>query len=189
MNIAIYLISLKNYFKFNYVFILAIAIILCVFLYCFLWWKQKVNGVAISKNKWISGFFLTLYAAFLLTLMVVGRERGQDYSMNLILFWSYKRCIQEYNQNLLLQIIFNVIVFIPWPILFAQVFPKMKKFLWSVGSAFLFSVFVEIMQLVFKLGMFEFDDMFHNTLGAVIGYAILTLARLLVNKYRLRKSN
>ena len=165
------------------------AIILCILLYCFLWWKQKISGVAIDRNKWVCGPFLAIYVATLIGLMLVGREKGQDYSVNLTLFWSYKRCMQEYNRNLLLQMIYNVIAFIPWPILFTIVFPKMKKFLWGVGSAFLFSVFVEIMQLVFKLGMFEFDDMFHNTLGAVIGYAILTLVRAIILKYRSQKSN
>lgn len=173
MNITIYLISLKNYLKFNYIFILTIAIILCAFLYCFLWLKQKASGVTISKNKWVCGAFLAIYVSFLLTLMLVGREKGWDNSMNLSLFWSYKQYVQENDRNLLLQMICNILFFIPWQILFAQVFPKMKNFLWGVGSAFLFSVFIETTQLVFKLGMFEFDDMFHNTLGALIGYVIL----------------
>ena len=35
--------------------------------------------------------------------------------------------------------------------------------------AVLFSASIEIIQLVTKCGLFEFDDIFHNTLGAVAG--------------------
>jgi glycopeptide antibiotics resistance protein len=120
---------------------------------------------------------------------MLNRSAGVVGDIEMLPFWSYRQYFLEKNTALLGQMIFTVFAFIPWPILFAQVFPKMKKFLWGVGSAFLFSVFVEITQLVFKLGMFEFDDMFHNTLGALIGYAILTLVRAIILKYRSQKSN
>lgn len=38
--------------------------------------------------------------------------------------------------------------------------------------ALLFSASIEITQLVTKCGLFEFDDIFHNTLGAVVGSMI-----------------
>jgi glycopeptide antibiotics resistance protein len=34
---------------------------------------------------------------------------------------------------------------------------------------FLISLTIEILQLVTKRGLFEFDDIFHNTLGVAIG--------------------
>jgi len=40
---------------------------------------------------------------------------------------------------------------------------------------------IEVIQLVFKLGLFEFDDVFHNVLGAVIGYGLWRVWR----KFRL----
>jgi glycopeptide antibiotics resistance protein len=38
-----------------------------------------------------------------------------------------------------------------------------------VLMGFLLSLTIEILQLVTKRGMFEFDDLFHNTLGVAIG--------------------
>ncbi len=189
MGITILQNLLEIYLKFDYICVFTITIVIYVLVYLGLWLKQMISGVKIKKIEGAFGILLALYVALLLGLMLVGREKGHDYSMNLTLFWSYKQCIQEDNRNLLLQMIYNIIAFIPWPILFALVFPMMKKFLWGVGSAFLFSMFIEVTQLVFKLGMFEFDDMFHNTLGALIGYAILTLVRAIILKYRLQKSN
>ena len=37
---------------------------------------------------------------------------------------------------------------------------------------FLFSSVIELSQLLLKRGLCEFDDVFHNTLGCVIGYGI-----------------
>ena len=41
-----------------------------------------------------------------------------------------------------------------------------------VLSAIVLSFGIELIQLVFKLGLFEFDDIFHNVLGAMIGYGL-----------------
>jgi glycopeptide antibiotics resistance protein len=37
---------------------------------------------------------------------------------------------------------------------------------------FLTSLSIELLQLVLKRGLFEFDDMFHNTFGVILGYGI-----------------
>ena len=37
---------------------------------------------------------------------------------------------------------------------------------------FVFSSVIELSQLVLKRGLCEFDDVFHNTLGCVIGYGV-----------------
>jgi glycopeptide antibiotics resistance protein len=38
---------------------------------------------------------------------------------------------------------------------------------------FLTSLSIELLQLVLKRGLFEFDDMFHNTFGVILGYGIM----------------
>ena len=37
---------------------------------------------------------------------------------------------------------------------------------------FIFSSVIELSQLALKRGLCEFDDVFHNTLGCVIGYGV-----------------
>lgn len=46
------------------------------------------------------------------------------------------------------------------------------RFVTALGSGLLISVCIEVVQLVFHRGLFEFDDMFHNTLGTLIGIGI-----------------
>ena len=109
---------------------------------------------------------------FLLSLTLFNRSVGDEYRMKLTPFWSYREVFVENNKDLIGQMVCNILVFLPWSLLLAFNFPSMRKFFCSIGSALFFSLFIEIIQLVSKCGLFEFDDIFHNTLGATIGYVI-----------------
>ena len=156
-------ITLDGYFGFNFIYAGIIALLIFGIIY--LCKRQNILHVGM----------LAIYIALLIGGTMMNRGFGATIKMELIPFWSYHQYFVERNPALLGQMIFNVLLFIPWPILFSKVFPEMKKAIWAIGSAFLFSASIEVTQLIFKLGLFEFDDMFHNVLGAVIGYYILVL--------------
>ena len=45
-----------------------------------------------------------------------------------------------------------------------------KKILWYSGKiAFIFSVSIEMLQLLLRLGTFQLSDIFYNTVGGMIG--------------------
>ena len=45
-----------------------------------------------------------------------------------------------------------------------------KKILWYSGKiAFIFSVSIEMLQLLLRLGTFQLSDIFYNTVGGVVG--------------------
>ena len=175
MSIAGLKITLKSYFGFNFVYAGIIALFIYAGIHLFLLKKKDIEdgSVSIREIRW--GIVLSIYLALLIGGTMLNRGVGEVCRMELMPFWSYRQYFVEKHPALLGQMVYNVLVFVPWPFLFAQVFSAMKRFRWAIGSAFLFSVFIEITQLVLKIGLFEFDDMFHNTLGAVIGYGILTL--------------
>ena len=53
---------------------------------------------------------------------------------------------------------------------------RLKKI---VIANFALSSAIEILQLILKKGLFEFDDIFHNTLGGIIGWAaVVTILRI-----------
>ena len=88
------------------------------------------------------------------------------------LFWSYK--IWSYYW---FEIIANIIVFIPLGILLCKLFG------WKgVIFAILFSSGIEIIQLVSRRGLFEFDDIFNNSLGSIIGGVTTMLIKKRVKK-------
>ena len=54
----------------------------------------------------------------------------------------------------------------------------------TVLISFSFSVFIEATQLFLKLGLAEFDDIFENTIGALLGALIYQGVAVLVRKMR-----
>lgn len=52
-----------------------------------------------------------------------------------------------------------------------------KKILWCSGKiAFIFSVGIEMLQLLLRLGMFQLLDIFYNTVGGVLGGLLYCVA-------------
>jgi glycopeptide antibiotics resistance protein len=90
------------------------------------------------------------------------------------LFWSYRE-IWAGSQGLFWEDVLNVILLLPMGVLLPVVFGDSlsnhnKMFTRVILLSFLTSLTREVLQLIFKCGLFEFDDLFHNTLGAAIGY-------------------
>ena len=69
----------------------------------------------------------------------------------------------------------NVIMMVPFSAVLMWTFEKKvgsswKKILWQSGKiAFIFSVSIEMLQLLLRLGTFQLADIFYNTVGGVVG--------------------
>lgn len=75
----------------------------------------------------------------------------------------------------------NLIMLFPLGIMLPIVFENFRS-VKTVAAAFAFSLFIETTQYVTGRGLCDFDDVFHNTLGALIGYLIFRLIYDLVQK-------
>ena len=130
--------------------------------------------------RWSARLLLFEYLLLILLLTVVFRAVKRAGSFNFVPFWSYP-VIRAGNKLLLTQAIMNVIAFIPIGLLLGLSFPKMKW--WKallVGGAF--SITIETLQFIFQRGFTEFDDVFHNVLGCLIGYGVYAGVRSLVRR-------
>lgn len=88
-------------------------------------------------------------------------------------FWSYLALLGLYQspvhlKTLLIQMIANIIMFIPIGLLSGKIY-KWRGL--PVGIAF--SACIEFVQLFAHLGLFEFDDIFHNSLGTLLGVSLI----------------
>lgn len=103
---------------------------------------------------------LMLYTFGILYETILKKSVG-DYSLlNLKLFWSYQYWDKAAFRW---QIYMNVFLFIPFGFFLRR--PLMKTLI----LALIYSSIIETAQYLFHLGLCELDDVFHNTLGAVIG--------------------
>ncbi|MDO4380829.1 MAG: VanZ family protein, partial [Clostridia bacterium] len=86
-------------------------------------------------------------------------------------FWSYVASVKYYYAlDVFMQILENIGIFVPIGFLLPFLFGKKGGAKTVILTAFFLSLFAEICQLVFSLGVCETDDLFNNTLGAVVGY-------------------
>ena len=101
---------------------------------------------------------------------------GPEYRYNLTLFREVKRsfwCLRAGDTSyFILNFILNIVAFVPFgfflPILSKKRYGK--KFLYTFFSTLQFTLIIELCQLFMKVGTFDVDDIFLNTIGGVIGY-------------------
>ena len=132
---------------------------------------------------------MVLFAAYLILLFYflffsegLGRASTEtEYRYNLTLFREIKRFIEYRHvlgyQAVFLNVVGNVIAFMPFGFLLPPLMHYKTNWLVTTIWAFLFSLFVETIQLFFRLGSFDVDDMLLNTIGGLLGYIICILLK------------
>lgn len=71
----------------------------------------------------------------------------------------------------------NVLVFVPFGMLFPLVAREGERFFVMFLNAFVFVLGIEVFQLFSAFGAFDVDDILLNCLGAAFGFGIYRLAR------------
>ena len=117
---------------------------------------------------------LAAYILFILMETIIGRKTGVG-RVELVPFWSYS------HPELRMEIVLNYILFIPLGCLLYLCFGE-RFGLRVVIAGFLLSALIELIQLTFKIGVFEFDDMIGNTIGCLIGAVVGKATRELKKK-------
>ena len=132
-----------------------------------IWWKGLWIGW-----RYCLALLLAEWTFLILCATVIFRETGTERVYNLMPFWSYSDYGEHsYFLEMLGENILNVLLFLPVGFLAGCGFQRMtlrKVFLYG-GS---FSIFIELLQLIFKKGFCETDDIIHNVVGCLIGYAL-----------------
>lgn len=140
-----------------------------------------------KRRKHILLIIFTLYIVVLLYLLFLSDERSvmETYRYNLEPFKEIERFI-KYRKVLGLRafginIVGNIVAFVPFGILLPAIneYRRFKGFAYTLLLSFLFTLMIETVQLLTKVGRFDIDDIILNTLGGVIGYIIYLILTLL----------
>ncbi len=142
-----------------------------------------------NKDKRLKVFSRSLFVIYLaaaLYLMLFSEEMGrtminQHYRYNLVPFKEIRRFL-TYSRILglhavLINLAGNVLCFIPFGFYLPILNKKLKSMILIIIMTFCFSLIIELIQLIFKVGCFDVDDMFLNTIGGLIGYLIFLIYR------------
>lgn len=147
--------------------------------------------------RWVKYFIFIAYILANLNETLLFRTTTPEARAKLTLFWSYREAfgiqanggfpIRITDGELLKEIILNVLLYIPLGYLLPFTWPSLAmhagrphcvrqrlswlwRFSWeTVCIGFLCSAATELIQLMFHVGFFEFDDIWNNTAGCIIG--------------------
>ncbi|MCM3764934.1 VanZ family protein [Neobacillus niacini] len=161
----------------DYFFLAAISVIvlgILFFLGYFVFYRKFFGGKKRLPKKQL--LFGGLFAGYV--IMVIGvtfLNRGSNFqgSMNLSFLSSYREAWYSFRVRNWQFLLLNIFMFVPFGILLPLLHSRFQKAIWTFGAALLFTLSIESFQLITGFGIFELDDLFHNLLGAIIGYGIL----------------
>lgn len=146
--------------------------------------------------KHMAWFLFILYIMLLSYFLFFSERYGrtansQQYRYNLVLFEEIKRFITYRDtlgfESVFVNIIGNVFAFSPFGFVLPIISPRNRKFLNVTLLSFELSLSVELMQLLLKVGIFDVDDIFMNTVGGMVGYICFAVCYGLYKKI-IRKS-
>ena len=135
-----------------------------------------------TRNQKLGWVLFILYLIALTYLMFFAEMMGRtgneqaEYAYNLILFKEIKRFFvyrrQLGLQAVVLNLLGNVVGFMPFGFILPIVSRRGRRFANTVLLGFLLSLGIETTQLIFKVGSFDVDDLFLNTIGGILGFAV-----------------
>ena len=91
---------------------------------------------------------------------------------NLIPFRTITRDIFTFDSYYIKVLMYNIIAFVPMGFLLPIISNKGKNIYFITIFATIFSLIIEVIQLITVLGAFDIDDILLNTIGAIIGFTL-----------------
>ena len=133
------------------------------------WYKEFKTSVFFRKL-----FLLAFVTALILFRTLLNRNLWLNPLSDVMGGWGIWETVNG-ERKLTTECIENVIMMVPFSSVVMWTFEEKvrkgwKKILWQSGKiAFIFSVVIEMLQLLLRLGTFQLSDIFYNTVGGVIG--------------------
>lgn len=138
-------------------------------------WIRTLSRIAFVIYMLVLVYFLLLSDGFGRTV------RRDEFHYNLIPFVEIIRFVKYRDEigfyNVMINLVGNVVAFIPFGALIRWVVNRGVQWYHVMGYTFLFSLSVELLQLIAKVGSFDVDDLILNTFGGLLGYFVYYLLR------------
>lgn len=100
-------------------------------------------------------------------------------------FWIYREQLGVF--AVVTNLLGNVVGFVPFGFMLPLIARRARGFFLITLSGFALSLFVEVVQLITKVGCFDVDDLILNTLGAAVGYILFAVCHLIDDQARRKK--
>lgn len=146
----------------------------------------KKRGLSASRCINIILLFFYLLTVCLSTIIV--RPRNTYREMNLYPFWSWLKVISG-SRHMQRQVIENILMLMPIGFLMPFIDKSKYYFIKTISFGFVFSLGIEVSQYILKVGLFEIDDLFNNTIGVLLCCCIVTMCKKAIIWVNNRRGN
>ena len=145
----------------------------------------------IKKYTWAGWLIFYSYIILLSYFLFFSERYGRAYETeefryNLIFLKEISRFIKHREilgfESFVVNILGNIVAFAPFGFMLPLLSKGFRKFFYVSFLSLLFSLSVELIQLFFKVGIFDVDDIFLNTVGGILGYVFFTICHFIIRK-------
>ena len=136
------------------------------------------NTTKRQKLGWVLFLmYLCLLAYFMFFSESFGRtDTDRGYAYNLVPLKEITRYFRYYRTLgmplFLINIVGNMVAFMPFGFFLPIISRRSRKWYNTVSFGLIFSLILETLQLIFKVGSFDVDDMLLNTVEAGLGFLV-----------------
>lgn len=149
----------------------------------YLVFKKKYKGE--KKFPWgkiILSLLLVGYLFLVISATILRKTGGFRREYNLHLFRAWIEAWNNFSVKNWANVLLNVALFVPLGVLLPLLWKKCKKWYITIPIGFGTSLAIELVQLAISRGICDVDDLFANTLGAVIGFFFIMALLSLFNE-------
>ena len=149
------------------------------------------NTTKRQKLGWVLFIlYLCLLAYFMFFSESFGRtDTDREYAYNLVPLKEITRYFRYYRTLgttlFLINIVGNIAAFMPFGFFLPIISRRSRKWYNTVSFGLVFSLTLETLQLVLRVGSFDVDDILLNTIGAALGFWVYKLIQL--TRVRMRR--
>jgi glycopeptide antibiotics resistance protein len=152
-----------------------------------------------DNNKGLKTVCTCLFYIYIIVLLYFlffseryGREcTTRGYRYNLEFLKEIKRFIRYRKQlgleSFVVNILGNVLAFTPLGFLLPFLHKKYDNFICVLLLSMMFSLTVELLQLVSKVGIFDVDDILLNSIGGVMGYFLFAIGSCFFERFHRKR--
>jgi len=173
--------TIRNYLPFGMVAMAAIAVIMVAGYFIYRKLLRGKKKLSIGTLIW-----LIVFGCYVLMLgSVTILSRGNSYfGGRYPLFYSYREAWYSFSAQEWRNLILNICMFVPLGFLLPMGIRKMRRFWKTALCGFAVTVVIETVQHLTQRGMFEWDDVLNNTVGAMIGYGLFVIGYAVIVKVK-----
>lgn len=136
-------------------------------------YRKRGGKRKFSVTQFTAGGLLVMW--FGLVMMLTTFSRGANFEgwVNFRLFSGYLSAWNQWSLSEFQLIIFNMMMFMPLGFLLPLLGMRTRRFTPVLIISLIVTIGIELIQIISGRGIFELDDIFHNTLGSIAGYLIM----------------